>query len=147
MCNLKFQPSCFPACGKSLILVKEVASRDVVLGMSVEVYSSSSFCRSFTIHEEEKDLKCKQNCFPLHPQWEVAKEESCLPTTVEGSVIEFWIMKLNLRTIWINMLPAQWFRIYWGGVIFAHSSWRSSQCTGLWTSRSSLLGSHEKNGS
>ena len=33
---------------------------------------------------------------------------------VEGAVIvkgNFWIMQLNLRTIWINMLPAQWSRI------------------------------------
>ena len=41
-------------------------------------------------------------------------DESFSSTAVEGAVIVkgyFWIMKLNLRNIWINMLPAQWSRI------------------------------------
>ena len=67
ICNFKFSLSCFPACGKSLILVKEVASLMIVLGMLMEVYSSSFFCWSFTIHEEEKDLKCKKIAFLYTP--------------------------------------------------------------------------------
>ena len=64
------------------------------------------------MHEKEKEEPIvRENALAAQS---LAKFQTFSTPSVEGAVIvkgNFWIMQLNLRTIWINMLPAQWSRI------------------------------------